>query len=59
MNGRLRVIPPHRPRRYCRVCRLALPAWTNPEHRLCRPCWRWCAAGHALRRAALALGVRP
>ncbi len=48
-----------RPHRYCRVCRLELPARTNPDHHLCRTCWRWCVAGSALKHAALALGVRP
>lgn len=57
--SRLRLVPPHRPRRYCRVCRVELPLTARPGHRLCRTCFRWCSAGAALRRAALELGARP
>ena len=59
MTPRLRLVPSPLPRRYCTVCRIELPAMANPSHRLCRQCWRWTVAGSALKRAAMALGVRP
>lgn len=52
---RLRLVPPYQPRRHCAVCGLPLPATARPEHSLCRTCWRWCAAGTALHKAAEAL----
>lgn len=59
MTPRLRLVPPLLPRRYCAVCRIELSALANPEHRLCRQCWRWTTAGNALKRAAIALEASP